>query len=80
MRERPRRSERRRVWVPMNSASSILRKEAMAEISFSETLTSPGQRQQLVQRWQRYLGGFFLVTGFSRESRLRMERKLERFL
>ncbi len=52
----------------------------MAEISFSETLTSPGQRQQLVQRWQRYLGGFFLVTRFSRESRLRMERKLERFL
>jgi hypothetical protein len=28
-------------------------------ISFSETFTSPGQRQQLVHRSQRYLGGFF---------------------
>ena len=43
----------------MNSASSIFRNEAMAVISFSETFTSPGQRQQLVQRSQRYLGGFF---------------------
>jgi len=30
----------------------------MVVISFSETFTSPGQRQQLVQRSQRYLGGF----------------------
>ena len=31
----------------------------MALISASLTLTSPGQRQQLVHRSQRYLGGFF---------------------
>jgi hypothetical protein len=32
----------------------------MAVISFSETFTSPGQRQQLVHRSQRYFGGFDL--------------------
>jgi hypothetical protein len=48
----------------MNSASSISRNEAMAAISFSETFTSPGQRQQLVQRWQRYLGGVFMLLLF----------------
>jgi len=31
----------------------------MAEISDAVTFTSPGQRQQLVQRSQRYLGAFF---------------------
>ena len=36
----------------------------MAVISFSETFTSPGQRQQLVQRWQRYLGGVFILRLF----------------
>ena len=35
----------------------------MAVISFSETFTSPGQRQQLVHRSQRYLGGFVLFPG-----------------
>jgi hypothetical protein len=33
-------------------------------ISFSVTFTSPGQRQQLVQRWQRYLGGVFMLLYF----------------
>ena len=36
----------------------------MALISESLTLTSPGQRQQLVQRSQRYLGGFFKLKFF----------------
>ncbi len=43
----------------MKRSCFIFRKEAMALISVSLTLTSPGQRQQLVQRSQRYLGGFF---------------------
>jgi len=36
----------------------------MAVTSFSETFTSPGQRQQLVQRSQRYLGGVFMLLLF----------------
>ncbi len=36
----------------------------MAVTSFSETFTSPGQRQQLVQRSQRYLGGVFMFLLF----------------
>ena len=35
----------------------------MAVISLSETFTSPGQRQQLVHRSQRYLGGFIPDEG-----------------
>jgi hypothetical protein len=41
------------VYCWINSYSEYFKNPAISVISFSPTLTKPGHRQQLVQRWQR---------------------------
>ena len=53
---RPVRLALSRVHCSMNSRRGMSRNEAMRVTSSSVTRTSPGQRQQLPQRWQAYQG------------------------
>ena len=57
--DNPWRLARSRVWFAIKTVSLRFRNSAMAVISPGSILTSPGQRQQAVQRWhcQRVLGG-----------------------